>query len=118
MSDVLDTVLGILSTIGGIFGEISAVSSRVMGVLNSMSMYIFLGGFFGLLFAFLWFLFRYLDKKRLTMPVVMFTLFFLIFLGGNLLLISSSRAEAEAQLQAISAETQTAEAPEGEEVHI
>lgn len=66
-----------------VFGILGAV----LDALCKFSIWIFLGGFFGVLLTFLWFLFRYLDKKKLFLPVVVFTLCFLVFLSGSILLL-------------------------------
>jgi len=104
----MDAVKGVLSTIGGVLGPIFSVAGKIFllvgGVLEKSSVVIFLLGFFGLLFAFLWFLLRYLDKKRLALPAFLFSLFFLIFLSGNLLLITHDMKEKAAEAEA--AETQ------------
>lgn len=114
----MDAVLGVLNTIAGIFGRVSGALSSVNNILGNLSAYIFLGGFFGLLFAFLWFLFRYLDKKKLTLPALLFVLFLVIFLGGNLLLISNSTRMIE-DFGGQTIETESAESsPSGDEINI
>lgn len=85
--DVLTRILDVLAKVFGVLRNTGATIGSVTDILKNYSVLIFLGGFFGLLLAFLWFFFRYLDKKRLALPAMLFTLFLLIFLGGNLLLI-------------------------------
>lgn len=114
----MDAVLGVLSTIGGIFRSISGVFSGIMEILTGFGTYIFLAGFIGLLLAFLLFIFRYLDKKRLTLPIVLFALFFVMFLGGNLLLLANEAKSIESAVQAIGTEVETSETPGGEDIRI
>lgn len=115
----MDAVLGVLSTVGGVFRTISGIFSAIMDVLSGFGTYIFLGGFFGLLLTFLWFIFRYLDKKKLTLPVMVFTLFFAIFLGGNLLMLSKEAKDLESTAQSISIETEATDtASSGDDIHI
>ncbi len=96
----MEAVFGVLSTalgaIAGFFHTVGDVHELVIELFGPFGTTFFLFGFFGLLMTFLWFLFRFLDKKRLAMPTVFFTIFFLIFLGGNLLMLSqASRAEQD-----------------------
>ena len=88
----MDAVKGILAAVlgvvGPVFGAVDRILSAVVQILTQFGVAIFVAGFVGVLFAFLWFLFRYLDKKKLTLPALVFTLFFLIFLSGNMLLIA------------------------------
>lgn len=58
----------------------------VSGFLDKMAgfgHYLFLFGFLGVLYTFLWFFFRYLDRKKLLLPTIAFALFFVVFLGGG-----------------------------------
>ncbi|MBO4913815.1 MAG: hypothetical protein J5449_01290 [Oscillospiraceae bacterium] len=109
----MEAVKGVLSTISGIFGKvgeifgivsdflkpildvIGGVLSVVGEILSRSSALVFLVGFYGLLLAFIWFLFCYLDKKRLTLPVVAFTFAFLVFISGNLMMISNEQKSAK-----------------------
>ncbi|MBQ9647761.1 MAG: hypothetical protein IJV43_05290 [Oscillospiraceae bacterium] len=100
----MGAVLGVLSTVTGV---ISGVLSLVVDILGEFGVLLFIGGFFGLLVAFLWFFFRYLDKKRLTLPTIVFMLFFVIFLGGNILIIAQdarTRDAEPAQIESSAAE--------------
>ncbi len=111
MSAVLSTVKGILGTVGAflgpIFKTIGKLSALAMGVLEKSSVLVFLLGFIGLLFAFLWFLLRYLDKKRVALPALVFSLFFLIFLSGNILLITHDMKAKAADAAEEAVEVQT-----------
>lgn len=113
----MDAVLGILGTVGAvagpIFGLIGKVFSNIGDILSKFSLGIFLAGFFGILLAFLWFFFRYLDEKKLKLPAVMFTLFFIVFLSGNILLIKQdAKAKEEAKRLSVSESAETTEATE------
>jgi hypothetical protein len=96
----MEAVFGVLSTvlgaIAGFFHMVGDVHELVIKLFGPFGTTFFLFGFFGLLMTFLWFLFRFLDKKRLAMPTVFFTIFFLIFLGGNLLMLSQASQEKDA----------------------
>ena len=122
----MDAVLGVLGTVTGVIGPIFSIIgssfSTVSSILTRFSTAVFMVGFLGLLFTFLWFFFRYLDKKKLTLPAVVFTFFFLVFLSGNVLLIAhdeQTRAAAltETAEQSVDsgsgAQTATAPADEG-----
>ena len=106
----MDAVLGILGTVGGIAGPIFGIIGRAFSnlgtVLTKFSIAIFIAGFLGILFAFLWFFFRYLDEKKLTLPAAVFTLFFFVFLSGNLLLIArdAQLRDAKAKEEAVQEE--------------
>ena len=102
----MDAVLGVLSTIGEIFRMVSGVTSGIMDALRGFGSYIFLAGFFGILLASLWFIFRYIDKQKLTAPAVFFALFFAMLLSGNLLMLSSESKSLEAAAQSVGVETQ------------
>ena len=95
----MDAVTGVLGQIGNIFQIVVGVLSAGLDVLLNFSAVLFVGGFIGVLLTFLWFFFKYLDKKSLVLPAIAFTLFFIIFLGGNVLLIAqdvrNSRQPAE-----------------------
>ena len=82
---VLKTVAGV---VGGVFHAIGAALGLIVEILGEFGVLLFVAGFFGLLMAALWFIFRYIDKKRLTLPTVVFMLFFLLFLGGNVLMLA------------------------------
>lgn len=111
MGAALETVKGVLSTISGVFETVAQVLGPIFNILGGIftvmgellrrsSALIFLLGFYGLLLAFLWFLFSYLDKKRLTLPVVAFTLAFFLFLSGNLLMIAQDQQAQEENARA------------------
>ena len=108
----MEAVVGVLSTvlgaIAGFFHTIGDVHELVIELFGPFGVTFFLFGFFGLLMTFLWFVFRFLDKKRLAMPTVFFTIFFLIFLGGNLLMLSQA---TEPEKDAAAAAEQSAEYP-------
>ena len=112
----MEAVFGVLSTvlgaIAGFFHMVGDVHELVIKLFGPFGTTFFLFGFFGLLMTFLWFLFRFLDKKRLAMPTVFFTIFFLIFLGGNLLMLSQA---TEAEKDAAPATEQSAEYAAGED---
>ncbi len=97
---ILASVSGVFATIGNFLGPvfrvIGSVISAVMDILSRFSTVVFVLGFFGLLFAFLWFILRYLDKKRLSVPTIVFMIFFFIFLSGNILLITQDMKEKSA----------------------
>ena len=84
----MDAVMGVLGQIGNVFQIVLGVLSVGLDVLLNFSAVLFVGGFIGVLLTFLWFFFKYLDKKSLVLPAIAFTLFFIIFLGGNVLLIA------------------------------
>lgn len=69
-------------------GTISAVLSLIVDILGQFGIVFFVVGFFGLLGAFLWFFFRFIDKRRLALPAAVFALSFVIFLSGNILLLA------------------------------
>lgn len=130
---VLSTISGYLSIVSDFFGTVSQFLSPIFKVIGSIftvmgellrrsSALIFLLGFYGLLLAFLWFLFSYLDKKRLTLPVVVFTLAFFLFLGGNLLMIAEDQnakdSEPAAVTQTVGSESETAEATGGNDISV
>ena len=95
----MNVVLNILDTIASVLGVIPRTWSLVVGILGPFGMFLFLGGFFGLLITFLWFFFRYLDQKRLVLPTFVFTVFFLVFLSGNILMIAYDKnPDSSAQL--------------------
>ena len=102
----MGTVLGVLGkiagTLGGVFATVFGVLGLVVGVLTGVRVFLFLGGFFGILGAFLWFFFWYLDRKTLILPTIVFSVFFVVFLCGFSLVIIHSGDEA-------AAETETAE---------
>ena len=83
--EVLQKVLGIFATVTG---AVSGFFSTIVDISGPFGTLIFIAGFVGLLFTFLWFFFRFLDKKRLALPTILFALFFVLFLSGNLLLIA------------------------------
>jgi hypothetical protein len=120
----MDAVKGILATVTGVvgpvFGSIDRVLSAVVQILTQFSVAIFVAGFVGILFAFLWFLFRYLDKKKITIPALVFTLFFLIFLSGNMLLIArdAKLRESPSQEAAVQSAENTEDAEASGEVAI
>ncbi len=97
----MDAVLGTIGTVAGVIGPIFGIIGRAfsnMGsILTKFGIAIFLAGFFGILLAFLWFFFRYLDEKKLSLPAAVFTLFFFVFLSGNLLLIARDAQLRDAQ---------------------
>ena len=109
---ILTKVLDVLKTV---FGNIGAVTSSISAVLHQFSLYVFLGGFLGIMLAFVWFFFRYLDKKKLALPAFLFMMFFVMFLSGNLLLLSDA-GEAAENAPVPSTVTETAELPEDEAV--
>lgn len=84
----MDVILKILDAIAAVLGFFPRTWGMIVDVLGPFGLLLFVGGFFGLLIAFLWFFFRYLDQKRLVLPALVFTLFFLVFLSGNLLMIA------------------------------
>ena len=112
----MDAVLGVLGTVGSVLGTVSSIFSSVGEVLSKMGSTIFILGFIGILLTFLWFLFRYLDKKQLTLPTVVFVFFFFVFLSANLLLITQdAKTINAAETQPISAEIASVTPPaEGE----
>ena len=65
----MEAVKNILGTVGGFLGPIFAAIGRFFAAASVMmerfSVVIFLLGFFGILFAFVWFFLRYLDKISL-----------------------------------------------------
>ena len=94
---VLSTGIGVIS---GVFGAIGGFLSLVVDIMGRFGVLLFIGGFFGLLLTFLWFLFRYIDKKRLALPTIFFVLFFVVFLSGNILMIvQDARAKEAASAQ-------------------
>lgn len=99
----MEAVFGVLSTvlgaIAGFFHMVGDVHELIIKLFGPFGTTFFMFGFFGLLMTFLWFLFRFIDKKRLAMPTVFFTIFFLIFLGGNLLMLSQASQEEKAPEQ-------------------
>ncbi|MBQ9460052.1 MAG: hypothetical protein IJU66_09000 [Oscillospiraceae bacterium] len=121
MQGVLNSISGFFSMIGGYLQIVKdfldpflkvadGIFSVIAELLSRSSALVFLIGFYGLLLAFLWFLFSYLDKKRLTLPVVVFTLAFFVFLSGNLLMISQeqkSGEESSVQAETVDANAQT-----------
>ena len=76
----MDAVLGVLSSVAG-------VVTTILNGIGKYSIYLFLGSFFGLLTAFLWFFFRWLDLRRVALSVIVFFLFFAIFLGSSTMLL-------------------------------
>ena len=116
----MDAVKGVLSTVTGVAGPVfhtaGSIFSTAGQVLSKMGTTIFVLGFIGILLTFLWFFFRYLDKKGLTLPTVIFVFFFFIFLSGNLLLIAQDAADGGApEPQTVGAQTQSVDPPsEGE----
>ncbi len=116
-------VKNVLSSIGGVLGPILGVIGKIFalltGVLEKFSTVVFLLGFFGLLFAFIWFFLRYLDKKRVALPALVFSLFFLIFLSGNILMITHDmkvKAAESAAEETVDARADTSAITGGESV--
>ena len=112
----MGAVKNILGTVGGFLGPIFAAIGRFFSAMGALmekfSVVIFLLGFIGLLFAFIWFFLRYLDKRRLALPALIFTIFFVIFLSGNVLLISQdakTKAAAKAERDEQTEQTEQAE---------
>ena len=100
----MDSVFGVLSTvlgaIAGFFAMVGDTHELVLDLFSGYGVTFFVLGFFGLLFTFLWFLFRFLDRSRLALPTIVFALFFIIFLSGNLLMLSQethARKAAESE---------------------
>ena len=83
----MDAVLGVLSKIGDFLLMIASFLTPIFDALAKHSHLIFLMGFYGLLMAFLWFFFWYLDRKKLVLPTIVFSLFFVIFISGTTLLL-------------------------------
>ena len=110
---VFDTVTGVA---GPIFHTAGSIFSAAGETLSKMGTTIFVLGFIGILLTFLWFLFRYLDKKRLALPTVIFVFFFFVFLSGNLLLIAQDAGtESPPEPRTVGAEISPAETPSGGE---
>ena len=107
-------VLGVLGTVGGI---ISGAFNLFVETVGPMSVFLFLGAFLGLLSTFLWFFFRWLDMRGVFLPVVVFSLFFVLFLSSGALLILQDSGAVGGAAGASSAEI-AAEmiAPEAEPV--
>lgn len=84
----MNAVLTVLDAIAAVLGFFPNTWNMVVDILGPFGLLLFVGGFIGLLITFLWFFFRYLDQKRLVLPALVFTLFFLVFLGGNILMIA------------------------------
>ncbi len=109
----MDAVKEILHSVG----EFLSTAIKTVGpyldsagdIIEKCRVLVFLLGFFGLLLTFLWFFFRYLDKKRLTMPAVAFTLFFFIFLSGNILMISQDKEPSSSRRKTSSKESAAVE---------
>lgn len=116
----MDAVKGVLGTVVGVAGPIFHTTGTVFSVagevLSGMGSTIFVLGFIGILLTFLWFFFRYLDKKQLTLPTVVFIFFFFVFLSGNLLLIAQdTRTVSPPEPRTVGAEIQSVKPPaEGE----
>lgn len=112
----MDAVMGAFGTLGAVFQTVGGIFSAAGDVLSRMGTSIFVLGFIGLLLTFLWFLFRYLDEKRLTLPTMIFVFFFFVFLSANLLLITQdAKTINAAETQSISAEIESVKPPaEGE----
>ncbi len=110
---IFASVSGLFATVGNflgpIFHVIGGIFSAIFEILSRFSTVVFVIGFFGLLFAFLWFIMRYLDKKRLSIPTVVFMIFFFIFLSGNILLITQDmKSKSDETPAAQTAVTETA----------
>lgn len=105
----MDSVFGVLSTvlgaIAGFFAMVGDTHELVLDLFSGYGVTFFVLGFFGLLFTFLWFLFRFIDQRRLAMPTVFFMIFFLIFLSGNLLMLSHSAETNSAAMEAADLDT-------------
>lgn len=84
----MNVVLNVLDAIAAVLGFFPNTWSLIVDILGPFGLLLFVGGFIGLLITFLWFFFRYLDQKRLVLPALVFTLFFLVFLSGNILMIA------------------------------
>ena len=112
----MDAVKNVLGVVGSVFHTAGGIFSAAGDVLSKMGSTIFVLGFIGILLTFLWFLFRYMDKKQLTLPTVVFVFFFFLFLGGNFLLITEdTKTDSPPETQAVGAQVQSADPlPEGE----
>lgn len=114
VTGVLGKVGGVFGAVGGVFGGVFGVLGETLDLLGRYGAYLFIAGFFGVLMAFLWFFFRYLDRKRLALPTVLFTFFLVVLLGGGAMMLQHGVPEpeedAESAAQSIAAEKT---APEG-----
>ena len=82
------------------------ILNMVVRILGPLSLYLFLGAFLGLLYTFLWFFFRWLDMRALILPVIVFSLFFLLFLSsGALLILQDSGVIGDSPADEVVAET-------------
>lgn len=100
MEAVFNTLSAVLSAVAGFFSMIGDLHTLTVELFGEFGVTFFMIGFFGLLFTFLWFLFRFLDRSRLALPTIVFALFFIIFLSGNLLMLSQethARKAAESE---------------------
>lgn len=95
---------------------VTGVTNMVLDLLGRFGVLLFIAGFFGILFTALWFIFRYIDKRRLTLPAFIFTLFFLVFLSGNILMIAQDARTREAEAAQTEAAEQQTETAAGEAV--
>ena len=87
MGAVLGTVGNVLGMGFGILGTAFGVLADSLDLLGQYSAYLFICGFFGVLMAFLWFFFRYLDRKKLVLPTVMFAFFLILLLGSGAVMV-------------------------------
>ena len=107
MEAVFNVLSSVLGAVAGFFTMLGDLHALTIELFAEFGVGFFMFGFFGLLMTFLWFLFRFLDKKRLVFPTIVFTFFFLIFLSGNLLMLSQqTRTEKNNEQKA--AQTQLA----------
>ena len=105
----MDAVFGVLRTASDV---VTGTASLIVELLGRFGVLLFMAGFFGLLFTFLWFIFRYIDKRRLALPTIVFTLFFIVFLSGNILMLAQDAHTRNAAPERI--ETEQAELSPGE----
>lgn len=106
-------VIDALNTVTDI---VTGVTNLIMDILGRFGVLLFIAGFFGILFTFLWFIFRYIDKRRLTLPAIAFTLFFIIFLSGNILMIAQDARTKDAEAAQLETAGEEMESSAGESV--
>ena len=94
MDALLKIIVGVIDKISAFFAGVSAILDVITEALAKIGHPIFMLGFLGILYTFLWFLFRYLDRKKLVLPTVMFAIFFMLLLGGGSLLLFHPVKEA------------------------
>ena len=97
MGAVLGTVGNVLGMVSGVLGTAFGVLAEALELLSQYSAYLFICGFFGVLMAFLWFFFRYLDRKKLVLPTIMFTFFLLVLLGSGAAMVLREMSSSEKQ---------------------